>query len=225
MESPYLNSGEAIVLTSNRVSADAVPYDIMLTTERLFLIDNRSARFEPRIIPLSSILSVQGGKTPAHDPGITLLFRTEEETGARQPLNLIFYQSPGENRRPERDAWVKNLIQLCITQHEKTVTAEQPAAPEADGEGGLRPMVRHGAEKVRPLSHGTEYRTEPVPVPVLPDDVEGSGEIPLREAANPPEEGENRAPVEVGAMDLTPVRGIPHQQPSPPARIVIPQIF
>jgi len=74
MGSPYLNSGEAIILTTNRVSADAVPYDVMLTSERIFLIDNRNARFEPRIIPLSVILSVQGGKTPALDPVITLLF-------------------------------------------------------------------------------------------------------------------------------------------------------
>jgi len=64
MGSPYLNSGEAIILTTDRVSADAVPYDVMLTTTRIFLMDSRYERFEPRIIPLSSILSVQGGKDP-----------------------------------------------------------------------------------------------------------------------------------------------------------------
>ena len=130
MGSPYLNSGEAIILTTNRVSADAVPYDVMLTSERIFLIDNRNARFEPWIIPLSAILSVQGGKTPAQDPVITLLFRTGEEGGARQPLNLVFSQDPNENRKPERDDWVRSLIQLSIHQHEREEAAETPAVPE-----------------------------------------------------------------------------------------------
>ena len=112
MGSPYLNSGEAIVLTTHRVSADAVTYDVMLTTERIFLIDNRNVRFEPQIIPLFGILSVHGGKTPAQEPVITLLFRTSEEAGGRQPINLVFSQNPNENRKPERDDWVISWPEL-----------------------------------------------------------------------------------------------------------------
>src|SRR5512136_2735819 len=111
MGSPYLKSGEAIILTTNRVSADSVLYDVMLTSERIFFIDNLNTRFEPRIIPLNTILSVQGGKTPAQDPAITLLFRTGKvEGGAREPLILVFFQNPNENRKPERDDWVRNII-------------------------------------------------------------------------------------------------------------------
>jgi hypothetical protein len=90
MGSPYLNSGEAIVLTTDRVNADALLYDLMLTTERIVLIDNRYARFEPRIIPLSAIMSVQGGKTPGHDPVITLLFRAGEG-GAGHSRSTLFF--------------------------------------------------------------------------------------------------------------------------------------
>lgn len=228
MGSPYLNSGEAIVLMTTRVSADTVPYDIMLTSERIFLIDNRYTRFEPRIIQLSAILSVQGGKTPAHDPVITLLFRTGKEGGARQPLILVFSQNANENRKPERDDWLKNLIQLSIARQEKEAVAVAPAVPEV-GEIGLRPTVRHwvAPEKVRPLSHVVDREKAPVPLTVIPDKVEGGGEIPAYAAAVTPVEEERigTEPVpEEPAADFSFMREIPPHQPAPPARVIIPQI-
>lgn len=179
MGSPYLNSGEAIILTTNRVSTDSVLYDVMLTTERIFFIDNRNPRFEPRIIPLNTILSVQGGKTPAQDPAITILFRTGESEGSRQPLNLIFSQDPNENRKPERDDWVRSLIQLSIRQHEKEAEPETPLMTEETDEAGLRPRVRHGVapEMVLPLSNVGSRHTTPAPVTVIFEEVEGSGAL------------------------------------------------
>jgi len=230
MGSPYLDSGEAIILTTNRVSADAVPYDVMLTTERIFLMDSRYTRFEPQIIPLSAILSVQGGKTPAHDPVITLQFRTGGEASARQPLNLVFSQDPNENRKQERDDWMRSLIQLSIAWHEKEAVAKVPAVPEVTGEIGLRPTVRHSVapEKVRPLSHVSDRLAAMVPVTVIPDEDEGSGEIPVPAAAITPVEVETHTtePVqEEPATAITPVRGTPPHQPAPPARVIIPQII
>jgi len=230
MGSLYLNSGEAIILTTDRVSADAVPYDVMLTTTRIFFMDSRYERFEPWIIPLSSILSVQGGKTPAYDPVITLQFRTGEEASAHQPLNLVFSQNPNENRKPERDDWMRSLIQLSIAWHEKEAAAMAPAVPEVTGEIGLRPTVRHlvAPEKVRPLSHVANRLAAAVPVTVIPDEVEGSGEIPVPPAAITPVNVETRTmePVpEEPVPDFTPVRGTPPYQPAPPSRVIIPQII
>jgi hypothetical protein len=227
MGSPYLNSGEAIVLTTNRVSANAVPYDVMLTTERIFFIDNRNARFEPRIIPLSAILSVQGGKTPAHDPVIALLFRTGEEEGTRQPLNLVFSQNPNENRKPERDDWMRTLIQLSIHQHEKEVVTRTPAVREETGKTGLRPSVRHGVapDMVRPLSNMADHRKEPAPVTIIPDDIEG-GEIPMPPLAVTPVREESAVPEpEDPRFDLVPVPETLPSVPAIPTRIIIPQII
>ena len=229
MGSPYLNSGETIVLTTSRVSVDAVSYDVMLTSERIFFIDNRKARLEPRIIPLSTILSVQGGKTPAQDPVITLMFRARKEGDTRQPLNLIFSQDPNENRRPERDDWVRGLIQLSINQHEKGAGAEKPAVPEATRESGLRPMARHGVapEMVRPLSNVIDHNKTPAHVTIIPEDIAGSGEIPVRTAATPPEREERPASdqPDVPVTSFAPVRGSPPPVPHPAARVVIPQII
>lgn len=230
MGSPYLNSGETIVLTANRVSLDTVSYDVMLTSERIFLIDNRNARFEPRIIPLSAILSVQGGKTPALDPVITLLFRTGEEGDARQPLNLVFSQDPGENRKNERDNWVRNLIQLSIARQQREEAALGPAIPQVTTDSGLRPITRHwvAPEKVRPLSNVVNRQTPPAPVTVLPDEVEDSGEIPLQKAAGTPASEETLHP-EPAMQESATGLSSPGETPPPfsasPARVIIPQII
>jgi hypothetical protein len=227
MGSPYLNSGEAIVLTTHRVSVDAVAYDVMLTTERIVLIDNRNARFDPKIIMLSSVLSVQGGKTPAQDPVITLLFRMVEEGSARPPLNLVFTQNRHEDRKPERDDWVRSLIQLSIARQENGDATEAPVIPELRGETGLRPAVRHGnaPEMVRPLSNVVERRKEPAPVTVIPEEVDLGGGIPAHAAVVMPARAEHSVEPQEPVADLPPLHGTPFPVPTPHARVIIPQII
>ncbi|MFA5267419.1 MAG: hypothetical protein WC379_05565 [Methanoregula sp.] len=225
MGSPYLNSGEAIILTTNRVIADAVLYEVMLTTERLFFIDNMNTRFEPQIIPLSIIMSIQGGKTPAEDPVITLLFRPGEPDDARQPLNLIFSQSPGENRKDERDDWVRSLIQLSISLHEKERAHDAPVVRETTG---LRPAIRHGTapEKVRPLSNMVNREKVSATMSVIPDEIAVAVEITPSEAVKTPLSEDSLEPLwEEPVADHMPVRRTPPARPAPPSRVIIPQII
>ncbi len=223
MGNPYLNSGETIVLTTSRVSVETVPYDMMLTTERVFFIDNRNTRFEPRIISLSTILSVQGGKTAALDPVITLLFRTGEGEGDRQPLNIVFSQAPNENRKPERDNWVRSFIQMSINQHERNAAPETPVVPDTADGPGLRPKSRHGVapDKVRPLSNVTDRIEIAPPVTVIPEEVEGVGDIPAFTDATPVG-GESPEPG-ISAYSHGPVHE--PQAPAAPERVIIPQII
>ncbi len=236
MGSPYLNSGETIVLTTNRVVVDAIAYDVMLTTARIIFIDNKNPRFEPGESPLSAILSVQGGKTPANDPVITILFRPEEGGGdVRQPQNLVFSQNPGENRKPERDEWVRTIIQ-----HEHCGAGEADRGrnapdPEPAGDRGLQPAVRRwvAPDRVRPLSNvGHPHRATPASTVVMPDEVEGGGEIqvsasePQTKAAEStePEQEPAPAPDSDTATGYTPV-SIQRAPPAIRTRIIIPQII
>lgn len=230
MGSPYLRSGEGIVLSTNRVSVDGLPYNVMLTTQRIFLIDERSARFDPRILPLTMLLSVRSGMTPAYDPVIILLFRTQEGTGKQQPVNLVFSQTRNEDRSAERDDWVRNLIQLSVSHVENESPAEAPAVPEVTRAIGLRPTARHGVapEKVRPLSNVGTARPAPVPVTIIPDETGGGGEILAHEPVRMPVREERYLPEPVPegpATDITPLRGTPPPVPAPPARVIIPQII
>jgi len=235
MGSPYLNSGETIILTTNRVIADTVQYEVMLTTERIFFIDTRNTRFEPQIIPLSIIMSIQGGKTPAEDPVITLLFRPGDPGDSRQPLNLIFSQGPGENRKDEQDDWVRSLIQLSISLHDRDSVHDPPVVQEVTG---LRPAIRHGTapEKVRPLSNVVDRKKVSVTLSVIPDEIAGAVEITPRAAAKTPLKEERREESPEPARkepvaDHIPVRRNPPPSlhpalpPAPPARVIIPQII
>jgi hypothetical protein len=231
MGSPYLNSGEIIILTTNRVIADAVQYEVMLTTERIFFIDNRNTRFEPQIIPLSIIMSIQGGKTPAEDPVITLLFHPGDPGDARQPLNMIFSQSPGENRKEERDDWVRSLIQLSISLHDRESVHNTPPVREVTG---LRPSIRHGIapEKVRPLSNMVNRQKVSAIMSVIPDEITGAVEITPHAAAKTPSIEERPEPAgEEPVADHIPMRRTPPPPlpptlpPAPPARVIIPQII
>ncbi len=61
---PYLESGESIILTTDRIRVNSVQYDMLLTTRNLILVDVGHTRFQPLMYPLLSILSVKGGKPP-----------------------------------------------------------------------------------------------------------------------------------------------------------------
>jgi hypothetical protein len=80
MDSPYLESGESIVLTTDRVSVNSEQYDLLLTTRYLILVDIRYAQFQPQKIPLLAILSVKGGKISTGDLVITLFFSDTSRT-------------------------------------------------------------------------------------------------------------------------------------------------
>lgn len=224
MGSPYLKSGEAIVMTTHSVSVDAAGYDIMLTTDRIFLYDARSSRFEPKIIPLSSLLSVRGGTTPAREPAIMLLFRQQGDEEPQQPVSLVFLQERSENRMPERDEWIQNLIRLSIPKEEPAAPPEIPVVPDISGEVGLRPTARHGIapERVRPHSSISVRQLIQPPATIIPDGT--GGEVAPAPAKT---SSEVKAPVssgtEVPAHETAPARGMPLHPQTP--RVIIPQII
>ena len=61
--SPYLESGESLILTTDRVSVNTVQYDVLLTTRYLILVDVRYAQFQPQMIPLLTMFFVSFGSS------------------------------------------------------------------------------------------------------------------------------------------------------------------
>ena len=75
MDGPYLERGESILLTTDRVNVNSIQYDLLLTTRNLILVDISYTQIQPQKIPLLTILSVKGGKTATGDLVITLSFK------------------------------------------------------------------------------------------------------------------------------------------------------
>jgi hypothetical protein len=202
MGNQYLNSGESIILTTHSISVDEGLYDVLLTNERIVLVDNKYTRFEPRTIPFTQVISVKGGRVPTGEPVITLVLT---ETGAladSRDRHLIFTQQPGEERRHERDLWVKRLIELVIAARQHTAGKETPAREQ---EPGVKPSVRrweapdHLLPRTRP-----EKRPAPAKVVVEPDGTELAEflfeeSVPASEL--PDEEMRGRHPAETRRVD------------------------
>jgi len=158
MAGPYLNSGETIILTTPRISVGSAIFDMMLTTRRIILVDNRYARFEPQMIPFSTILTVKGGKIPTGEPVISI--SCSDTDGSDEPVvtNLIFSQQPAEQRKQERDIWVKKIIELVISARQNSIDS---GSPPADQDTGMRPSVRRwiAPDHLRP--HSSVPKTPP----------------------------------------------------------------
>jgi hypothetical protein len=164
---PYLNRGESIILTTHRVSVDSVLYNVMLTSERLILLDDSYTSFRPRSIMLQDIDSLRSGKIPSGEPVIILSFTSSEKNP--EPINLVFLLQYGEKRKEERDEWVKKIMELRIALIQKETPAKIPFIPHLQG---LHPSVRHGIapETIRPLSNLRNLQPEPVPFAIIHDE-------------------------------------------------------
>jgi hypothetical protein len=171
MSSPYLKSGEFIILTTDRVCIKSVQYEVLLTTRHLILVDIRYAQFQPQAIPLSTILSVKGGKIATGEMVIILSFSDTSSTGDSGPMVLIFSQLPGEQRKRERDEWLKKLMGLIVSVRQETVNTSLPITDE---EGGIRPSMRRSVapEKIPPYTTVIDTRPVPVELTILPEEPE-----------------------------------------------------
>jgi hypothetical protein len=203
MGDPYVNSGESFIRTTGRVSVNVALYDMILTTRHLILVDNTYARFEPQMIPVLTILSVTAGRVATGEPVITLAFTATGSTGAPAPMNLIFSQQPGEQRKRERDEWIKLLIDHIVAARPQDIHAD--AAPAHAERDRLPP----GATP-RPIELALPHKTRsgpdfpPSEIVILPDEIESPAveedAIVVSPVATPP----GPAGEKIGTADTVP---------------------
>ena len=164
MSAPYLNRGETIILTTHRVSVSSVEYDALLTNGRLILMDRHYTRFEPEMILFPAIVTVKAGKVPTGEPAIILTLNAQNDLTGSEQVNIIFLQEPGENRRSEREEWVRHLIGLVISAREEAI--QEPTSITPEKKTGMNPTVRRWVAPEQPLPHTSrEPPTPPVPEP------------------------------------------------------------
>ena len=155
MAGPYLKSGESIILTTDRVLIDDLRYDLILTSQRLALVDSDHAGDKPQVIPFATILSVKGGTTPAREPEITLSLIDPIGLEDSRTLQLVFIQEPYEDRGPECENWVKKLIEHIVSVRQEPDRAGPQQAPVQPR--GINPTVRRWSAPEAPHPH-TEVR-------------------------------------------------------------------
>jgi hypothetical protein len=167
----YLESGESLILTTDRVRINTVQYDLLLTTRNLILVDVRYAQFQPQMIPLLTIQSVKGGKTANGELVITLFFTETASSGGPESMVLLFSQQPGEQRKRERDDWLKTLMGLIVSVRQET---SYEGVTAVDPEIGIRPSKRHqiAPEIPHPYTKVVESRPAQFELTIIPDEPE-----------------------------------------------------
>ena len=205
MDSPYLESGESIVLTTDRVSVSSDQYDLLLTTRYLILVDIRYALFQPQKIPLLAILSVKGGKIATGDLVITLFFSDTSRTGGSEQMNLIFSRHPGEQRERERDEWLKRLMELIVSARQEIIGS---GTTSTDQKIGIQPATRRtvAPEMQPPHTTAINIHSAPIELNIIPDEPESPAfpeEEPEVEAEHA-EQSVEQLPADSGAVTTSP---------------------
>jgi len=135
----YLNTGESIILTANRVSVNFIPFDIILTNQRLIFIDSTYARFEPQMVPLGDIFSVKAEKIATGEPVISLTLAASGLPGTHESMDLLFTQQPGERRKPEGNEWLRKLMENIVEIRQKSEFSDNLPSEQ---DTGMRPAIR-----------------------------------------------------------------------------------
>jgi hypothetical protein len=214
MSNRYLDSTETIILTTPGVRFNAVLYDMMLTTRRLILVDSTYARFEPQTIPFFTILSVTAGKVATGEPVITLSLTGTDSDIEPQQMNLIFTQHPGEQRRRERDEWLRNLMGQVVAARQPALHTETPPAPASVT--GLRPAgaTPRPIEMAVPRKLVIETPSEEDEPVILPDQPEIMV-VPEEEPESFP--AATRAVPDAGELPAAPKKEPESAETAPPA--------
>ncbi len=151
MSSPYLESGESIVLTTDRVGLDQTVYTAMLTNRQLILLDSEHGLHEPWTIALATVLSVRSGNAATGEPVISI---TCERPDGKETTTCIlhFLQGPLENRKHDRDLWVKKIIEHSLSGRAvegegeeplPSARADHPVLKRKDGPEIIRPKIEN----------------------------------------------------------------------------------
>ena len=197
-----MKSGEFTILTTHGVSSNGVLYSMILTTRRLIIVDSGETRSEPRTIPLVLLQSATAADGFGGEPLLLLTLGGMAGTGESGAVNLSFPQYFGEDRRRERNEWIKKLNKYTAYARGQTVFSKLCAVP-----GNV--MRFFGAARIR--NGEPSVGTVPGTAPSRPADAPDKGGSPLAERPVMP--GED-SPLREGTVE-----GSPWGALSPPVHV------
>ena len=195
MGNPYLNRDESIILTTQRIKITSTLTDILLTNQRLILVDPSHAQFRPQTIPLTTIETVMTGEDAEGNPLISLSLSAITPQGATQSKELIFSQKTRGERKQERDEWVKQLKEQIASVREQafSTTITTPDQESAIQSGEIKPdrIARY------PVDSPFKGTSHSMPEPGLTSEQKDSGEEIRSEPVSP----EKEIPPQTEAME------------------------
>jgi hypothetical protein len=127
MDDPEISNDEAVLLTTPDVFIKSIPFEAILTDERIILFDRKKGMIPQKDIPLETIRDVEAGENAVREPVLNISILTGE--GDTRQLILTFPPYGGKGRSRDRDAWSTMLRKLVGT----TARGEGTAADRGAG--------------------------------------------------------------------------------------------
>jgi hypothetical protein len=139
MGEPDLHSDESVILTTQDVFVKSIPFEAILTSNRIILVDRKKNLIPPKDILLATIRDVEPGENAIRDHIITLAVITS--SGDTRQVILTFARQAGGSRKRERDEWVKALRELTSSSIRKVIRKVIPAFDQEPGRKYPEPAV------------------------------------------------------------------------------------
>lgn len=190
MGDPEIRTDEKVLLRTPGIYVKSIPFEGILTTKRIVLVDRAKNLLPPKEIPLATIKSVEAGENAIRDQILTLTVMAR--TGDTRQMILTFSRQEGGNRIKERDEWLRqvqaniggsfeNVIRKVIPGADAAPRrAEPPASPRITVVSSPPPAQGYPAVPVR------REATEAPPVRKI---IEAASPQPeVQEAAAPAQE-------------------------------------
>ena len=175
MGTPYFDRDESIILTAHKIKFDSALSDVMLTNQRLILIDAGYAQFKPQTIPLTTIETVIPGEDAYGNPSITLSLAATTPGSATRTKELVFSQQTSSERKQECNDWVKRLKEEVISIRLKE-SSINPAGEDTDII--FDDTIATGTEPAHGDSPPPVSPAPQEPVVIMPQENTGTGETP-----------------------------------------------
>jgi len=161
MGSPYLNSDESIILSTQNILIDAAVSEVILTNRRLLIVDSGNVRFQHKEMSFAAIETVTTMESGSGDPAISLAVFAR--SGGTNPMQLVFTQQPRSQRTGERDEWSQKIKEQIDLMPEGTAPEYVDFA--ADEAEELKKLIESGGapaaaeDKNSPASSGPRSKT------------------------------------------------------------------
>ncbi|WP_321507026.1 zinc ribbon domain-containing protein [uncultured Methanoregula sp.] len=168
MGDPVFRNNEKILLRTEGVNVKSIPFEGVLTDQRIILVDQARNVLPPKDILLSTIRQILPGENAIRDPTLTI-YVTGDRNETRQMV-LTFSRDAGGNRLKERDEWVQ-LLGYYIARAPPSGSQKIPESPVSPRNGSLITPKKRIVENAPPGAVPRDTQSGiPAPIPNTRDD-------------------------------------------------------
>ena len=133
MGDPEFRSDEQVLVRTMGVSVKSIPFEGILTSRRIILVDRAKNILPPKEIPLATIKSVEPGENANRGP--TLLLAVMAKTGDTRQMILTF------SRSSDRDEWARIIRESASPSFEQVIRKVIPGADQAPRKTTTAPRI------------------------------------------------------------------------------------